>query len=70
MAKTKLKGNQVETFTTTIEGVVPAPITVSGKVLSDNGTWITPPGGGGTIITSGTSIPTGGSDGDIYLQYT
>lgn len=46
MAKTKLKGNQVETFTTTIDGVVPAPTTVSGKVLSDNGTWITPPGGG------------------------
>lgn len=46
MAKTKLKGNQVETFTTTIDGVVPAPTTVSGKVLSDDGTWITPPGGG------------------------
>ena len=70
MAKTKLKGNQVETFTTTTDGVVPAPTTVSGKVLSDSGTWITPSGGGGTIITSGTSIPTGGSDGDIYLQYT
>ena len=42
MAKTKLKGNQVETFTTTTDGVVPAPTTVSGKVLSDNGTWVNP----------------------------
>ena len=26
--------------------------------------------GGGSTITSGTTIPSGGNDGDIYLQYT
>lgn len=28
-------------FTTTLKGLVPFPTTVTGKVLSDNGTWIT-----------------------------
>ncbi|MCA2570698.1 hypothetical protein [Microcystis sp. M42BS1] len=27
-------------------------------------------GGGGPNITSGTAAPSGGADGDIYLQYT
>lgn len=32
----------ISTFTTTVKGAVPPPTTVAGKVLSDNGTWITP----------------------------
>jgi hypothetical protein len=35
-------------FTQTLRGLVPPPGTVTGKVLSDNGTWITPSGGGGS----------------------
>jgi hypothetical protein len=37
---------------------------------SDNSLLTFSQGGGGTTITSGTPTPTGGSDGDIYLQYT
>ena len=47
----KIKGRQVETFTVTENGVVPAPGSASGKVLSDNGTWIPPSGGSPYIIT-------------------
>ena len=53
------------TFTTTLKGLVPAPTTVSGKVLSDNGTWIVPSSGGGSkqnynfnILVSGQYIGT------------
>lgn len=46
MSKTKLKGSQVELFTTNTDGAVPAPGTSTGKVLSDNGTWITVSGVG------------------------
>ena len=70
MATTKLKGKQVEQFTSTTEGVVPQSGGGTINFLRADGTWAIPSGGGGTIITSGTSIPTGGSDGDIYLQYT
>lgn len=53
-------------FTTTLQGLVPAPATVTGKVLSDNGTWITNGGSGGaqsltgdvTGTLSGTNIVT------------
>lgn len=53
-------------FTTTLKGLVPAPTTVTGKVLSDNGTWITNGGAGGaqslssdvTGTLSGTNIVT------------
>jgi hypothetical protein len=31
----------VNTFTTSLSGAVPAPGSVTGKVLSDNGTWVT-----------------------------
>lgn len=51
MAQTKLKGRQVEVFTTTTDGVVPAPTTSTGKVLSDNGTWITVSEVGGSGLT-------------------
>ncbi len=35
----------LDTFTSTLKGLVPAPGSVAGKVLSDDGTWITPAGG-------------------------
>ena len=69
MANTKIKGRQVEVFDTSNNGVVPAPGTSTGKFLKDDGTWAAG-GGGGTTITYGSTPPTGGSDGDIYLQYT
>jgi hypothetical protein len=37
----------VNQFTTALKGLVPAPGTVTGKVLSDNGTWVAAGGGGG-----------------------
>lgn len=48
-----------DVFTTTVKGLVPPPMTVTGKVLSDNGTWITPAGGVvdgtyGEIVVSGS----------------
>ena len=48
-----------QTFTATVDGLVPAPTTVTGtKVLADDGTWITPGGGisalTGDVTASGT----------------
>lgn len=43
----------VNQFTTTLSGAVPAPGSVGGKVLADNGTWITVPSVG---ISSNSSI--------------
>ena len=47
MAQTKLKGKQVETFTDTTEGVVPASGGGTTNFLRADGTWATPAGGGG-----------------------
>ena len=44
------------TFTSTLNGCVPNPGTATGKVLSDNGTWITV---GGTGTVTGVSAGTG-----------
>ena len=44
----------IAAFTASANGLVPSPGTVSGKVLSDNGTWIT--AGGGTSYTFQQSI--------------
>ena len=41
----------VDNFSTTVKGTVPAPGTVAGKFLKDDGTWDVPAGGGG--ITDG-----------------
>ena len=51
MAQTKLKGKQVETFTDTTEGVVPASGGGATNFLRADGTWTTPPGGGGSGLT-------------------
>lgn len=50
-------------FTTTLQGLVPAPGTVTGKVLSDNGTWVVGGGGGGiTKIKARNPLFTVGTD--------
>ena len=69
MAQTKLKGKQVEQFSSVVEGVVPASSGGTTNFLRADGIWTSPPSGGSNI-TSGTSAPLGGTDGDIYLQYT
>ena len=51
MAQTKLKGKQVETFTDTTEGVVPASGGGTTNFLRADGTWATPAGGGGGNLT-------------------
>ena len=51
MAQTKLKGKQVETFTDTTEGVVPASGGGATNFLRADGTWTTPSGGGGSGLT-------------------
>ncbi len=56
MAQTKLKGRQVEVFTSTTDGVVPAPGSSSGKILSDNGTWVAISQNVGTLSYSDTGI--------------
>lgn len=43
---------RVNRFTTTAQGLVPAPGTATGKVLTDDGTWQTPSGGGSGTVTS------------------
>ena len=48
MAQTKLKGKQVETFNDTTEGVVPASGGGTTNFLRADGTWTTPPSGGGS----------------------
>lgn len=56
MATTKIKGYQVAAFTTTSDGVVPAPGTAAGKFLKDDGTWATPAGGSGSPGGSSTQV--------------
>ncbi len=51
------------TFTQTLKGLVPAPTTVTGKVLSDNGTWIIPSTGTGSAGTENTNINTANGSG-------
>ena len=51
MAQTKLKGKQVETFTDTTEGVVPASGGGTTNFLRADGTWVTPAGGEGGGLT-------------------
>lgn len=51
MAQTKLRGKQVETFTNTTEGVVPASGGGTTNFLRADGTWATPAGGGGSGLT-------------------
>lgn len=60
----------VNTFTATVKGAVPPPTTVTGKVLSDNGSWITPAAGGtGTDeVWIGTDDPIGANP-TIELWY-
>lgn len=56
LTKTQLT-TLINTFTTTLSGAVPAPGSVTGAVLSDNGTWIAV-GGTGTVtsVSAGTGM--------------
>ena len=47
MAQTKLKGKQVEQFSSVVEGVVPASGGGTTNFLRADGTWVAPAGGGG-----------------------
>ncbi len=47
--------------TTSLKGLVPAPGTATGKVLSDNMTWITPSGGGGSGTVTSVAATIGNS---------
>ncbi len=51
-------------FTATVDGLVPAPTTPTGKYLKDDGTWDTPAGGGGGIqsVTGTAPITVDASD--------
>ena len=51
MAQTKLKGKQVEQFSSVVEGVVPASSGGTTNFLRADGTWATPAGGGGGGLT-------------------
>jgi hypothetical protein len=66
---------QVKRKTTT--GAPPAASLAVGEqcyVIPDKDLWIKNQDGTVTLInqtiTSGTAVPSGGNDGDIYLQYT
>lgn len=50
-------------FTTTLQGLVPSPGSVSGKVLSDNGTWVVNSAGFSNPMTTVNDIIIGGSGG-------
>jgi hypothetical protein len=49
MAATKLKGKQVEQFTSTTEGVVPLSGGGTTNFLRADGSWAAPSGGGGGL---------------------
>lgn len=49
-------------FTTTIQGLVPAPATVTGKLLSDNGTWVSGASGIAQIFSKNSPISILGTD--------
>lgn len=53
----------INTFTTSLSGAVPAPGSVAGNVLSDNGTWIAPTSGGTvtSVVCGATTITTSGT---------
>ena len=59
-----LTGTQVtallDQFTTSLKGLVPPPVTATGKFLKDDGTWAAPAsggGGGGGLEISGGMVP-------------
>jgi len=69
---------QLNAFTTTLKGLVPAPGTATGKFLKDDATWAAPAGGGGASVTvsdTAPPAPTAGnlwwnsSNGQLYIYY-
>jgi len=67
-----IKLNNLGIFTQTADGLVPATVTPpTGRVLSDNGTWITVSGGGGaTNLTYTSNINTGTVNSDTGTDAT
>lgn len=57
---------QVNRFTTTAQGLVPAPGSATGKVLQDDGAWHQPSGGAGTV----TSIQLTSTGGTVTITGT
>jgi hypothetical protein len=53
----------LDTFTSALKGLAPASGGGTTAFLRADGTW-------SNLVTSGTAAPSGGNDGDIYLQYT
>jgi hypothetical protein len=53
----------LDVFTSTLKGLAPASGGGTTAFLRADGTW-------SNLVTSGTAAPSGGNDGDIYLQYT
>ncbi len=43
---------QLDNFTTSLKGLVPAPGTITGKVLSDSGSWVALGGGGDALVAN------------------
>lgn len=54
-------------FTSTLQGLVPPPVTVTGKLLSDNGTWVSGASGIGQIFAKGLNTALGT---DTVATYT
>jgi hypothetical protein len=53
----------LDVFTSSLKGLAPASGGGTTAFLRADGTW-------SNLVTSGTAAPSGGNDGDIYLQYT
>jgi hypothetical protein len=68
----------VNTFTATLKGLVPPPVTATGKYLKDDGTWASPAGGADpwtrtvlqTDYTNATITPGTITDGTRTFSYT
>ena len=43
----------IATFTQTVKGAVPPPVTLTNAFLRDDGLWVVPAGGGGSGVTDG-----------------
>jgi hypothetical protein len=56
----------LDTFTSSLKGLAPASGGGTSNFLRADGSWAAPAGGG--AFTAGTAAPSGGADGDWYLE--